>query len=135
MTASMSPLRAPPLATEPITNLLAALSTTARSSWNQFQAPLSLNSTMLFGSIGVAGNAGQELGPLPEAPLLALLPPLLAPPLPALGPVSFPPRAPAAAALIPPALAPPSCVLPGCVPPKPEPAPPWVAAAPAAGLL
>src|SRR5580658_9433230 len=39
----MFPLRVPPLATEPMSSLFAVVSTSARSSWNQDQPPLSLN--------------------------------------------------------------------------------------------
>src|SRR5947208_1267793 len=105
MTVSTAPLRVPPpapiaFASEPTISLFAAVSTMARSSWYQDQAPLSLNCTSVpplttsmapaAGAGGVAGNtqaADPPPPPLPVAPPLPpAAPPVLLPPDPPLAP-------------------------------------------------
>src|SRR6478752_9713355 len=136
MTASWSLSRLPPLATEPITNLPALVSTTARSSWYQHQPPLSLNWMMSLAAIVVVGKLGQAAGPppllLPPAPPLLFTPPLLVPPV-----VATPPVVPAPAVLTgpePPET--PPVPLPGIValPPVVAGTPPVVAGAPPLAL-
>src|SRR6478736_70491 len=82
MTASGWPLRALPVATEPMTAFLALVSTTTRSSWYQHQPPSSLNWMMSFEAMAAVGNVGHTTGALPPVPGE---PPLLVPPVAVLG--------------------------------------------------